>query len=54
VIVVSKYVDKNPSEDDLSWPKHVNDNWMSTLSIILNGVIKLYIINYPQFINYEP
>jgi hypothetical protein len=33
----------NLSEDDHSWQKHVKDNWMSTLSITLDGVVKIYI-----------
>jgi hypothetical protein len=37
-------VDKNPSDDGHSWPKHVKDNWMSTISVTLDGVNKLYII----------
>jgi hypothetical protein len=39
--IVPIYVDKNPSKDYHSWPKHVKDSYMSTLSITLDGVIKL-------------
>jgi hypothetical protein len=35
---------KIPSEDGQSSSKYVKDNWMSTLSITLDGVIKFYII----------
>jgi hypothetical protein len=31
MIVVLKHVDKNPSEDGHSWPKHVRDNWIWTV-----------------------
>jgi hypothetical protein len=41
VIVVPIYIDKNPSEGDHSGPKHVKDNRISTLSITLEGFIKL-------------
>jgi hypothetical protein len=44
MIVIPKHVDKNPFEDGQSWPKHVKDNWTSTLSVALDSVIKLYII----------
>jgi hypothetical protein len=41
VVVVPIRIDKNPSEDDPSWQKHVMDNWMSTSTITLDGVIEL-------------
>jgi hypothetical protein len=43
VIVVPKQVDKYIFEDGHSWQKHVKDKWKSTLSITLDGVIKICI-----------